>query len=174
MGVYGSVYVQDAQSLNFWHVCACVLTWWRTLSRLSTSARKPEIMGTSMTAMLDEPEWSHLDRESGSEWKLGIVRSRAMHWVQLLYFYEVCVSYLAQTSKEMWKSILSWWAAGSSSSMGARRFRLSSERLSARLREREEGCREDEEEGCRCRSWKGSFRSTLSWKAGLDTGSGRL
>lgn len=27
-----------------------------TCSRLSTSARKPEIMGTSMTAMLDEPE----------------------------------------------------------------------------------------------------------------------
>lgn len=51
--------------------------------------------------------------------------------------------------------------------MGARRFRLSSERLSARLREREEGWREEEEEeedgeeeeeegedggGCRCRS----------------------
>lgn len=32
-----------------------------TLSRLSTSARKPDIMGTSMTAMLEEPEWSHLD-----------------------------------------------------------------------------------------------------------------
>lgn len=88
--------------------------------------------------------------------------------------------YLAQTSKEMWKSILSWWAAGSSSSMGARRFRLSSERLSARLREREDGWREegDEEEedegGCECRSSKGSFRSTLSRNAGLDTGSGRL
>lgn len=51
----------------------------------------------------------------------------------------VCVFYLAQTSKEMWKSILSWWAAGSSSSMGDRRFRLSSERLSARLLEREVG-----------------------------------
>lgn len=34
-----------------------------TRSRLSTSALKPEIMGTSMTAMLDEPEWSHLDRK---------------------------------------------------------------------------------------------------------------
>lgn len=34
-----------------------------TRSRLSTSTLKPEIMGTSMTAMLDEPEWSHLDRE---------------------------------------------------------------------------------------------------------------
>ena len=39
--------------------------WLLTLSRLSTSARKPEIMGTSMTAMLDEPEWSHLSRGSG-------------------------------------------------------------------------------------------------------------
>ena len=51
-------------------VCACELMWLRTLSRLSTSALKPEIMGTSMTAMLDEPEWSHLDRESGSGGKL--------------------------------------------------------------------------------------------------------
>lgn len=89
----------------------------------------------------------------------------------------VCV-YLAQTSREMWKSILSWWAAGSSSSMAVRRFRLSSERLSALLRGREAEWREDvdeeEDEGCGCRSWKGSFRSTLSWKAGLDTGSGTL
>lgn len=71
------------------------------------------------------------------------------------------ISYLAQTSKETVKSILSWWAAGSSSSMGARRFLFSSERLSARLRGREDrwrGEEEDEEEeeveegGCGCRS----------------------
>lgn len=137
-----------------------------TLSKLSTSARKPEIMGTSMTAMLDEPEWSHLDRKLRSEMDI----SRAVHRVYM----SMCVCYLAQTSNEMWKSILSWWAAGSSSSIGARRFRLTSERLSARLRERGERWREEEEGDCECRSWKGSFRSTLSWKAGLDTGSGRL
>lgn len=71
--------------------------------------------------------------------------------------------YLAQISIEMWKSSLSWWPAGSSSSMGARRFRLSSERLSARLRERGGRCpEEDKDEDCVCRSWTGSFRSTLS------------
>lgn len=34
--------------------------WLHTLSRLSTSALKPDNIGISMTAMLDEPEWSHL------------------------------------------------------------------------------------------------------------------
>lgn len=75
--------------------------------------------------------------------------------VKLLCLFVKCAFYLAQTSKEMWKSILSWWAAGSSSSMGARLFLLSSERLSARLREREEEWREEEDEkegDCRCRS----------------------
>lgn len=43
-----------------------------TRSRLSTSTLKPEIMGTSMTAMLDEPEWSHLDREL----RLELIRIR--------------------------------------------------------------------------------------------------
>lgn len=124
-----------------------------TLSRLSTSARKPEIMGTSITAMLDEPECSHLDRElrSGRKLLLAELRNNARP-LHVLYAVSISV-YLAQTSKEMWKSILSWWAAGSSSSMGDRRFRLSSERLSARLRERKEGWREEEEEGgCGCRS----------------------
>lgn len=46
-----------------------------TRSRLSTSALKPEIMGTSMTAMLDEPEWSHLDRKL----RLGPIRIARAH-----------------------------------------------------------------------------------------------
>lgn len=102
-------------------------------------------MGTSMTAMLDDPEWSHLDKQSGSDKHVVLLEA-------LMFAVNV---YLVQTSNEMWTSILSWWAAGSSSSMGARRFRLSSERLSARLREREVEWREEEEEeegDCRCRS----------------------
>lgn len=76
-------------------------------------------------------------------------------------FFSLVLPDLAQTSKEIWKSILSWWAAGSSSSMGARRFLFSSERLSARLRGREDWWREEEAEekeeevdegGCGCRS----------------------
>lgn len=130
-----------------------------TRSRLSTSTLKPEIMGTSMTAMLDEPEWSHLDREL----RLELIRIRL---VCVYVYVGVCWGlYLAQISNEMWKSSLSWWPAGSSSSMGARRFRLrfSSERLSARLRERGGRCREeDEDKSCVCRSWTGSFRFTLS------------
>lgn len=123
-----------------------------------------------MTAMLDEPEWSHLDQ------KIRKIMNKIIFFPISSVHGNTVSLYLAQTSKEMWKLSLSWWAAGSSSSMGARRFRLSSERLSARLRERDAEYLEveDEEEGCRRRSCKGSFRSTLSWKAGFATGSGTL